>query len=142
MTLADRKVELAVAHQRGRLSSRPVQDRGNEMARLLSVNVGRPRDIVWKGRTVHTGIWTDPVPGRSRVDRLNVEGDGQGDLAGHGGEQRAVFVYGGRDLSSRFKGGFRFGCLRYAGTPKSVGQFGVGARELGPTWVQNGPDTG
>ena len=63
------------------------------MARLLSVNVGRPRDIVWKGRTVHTGIWKDPVPGRSRVDRLNVEGDGQGDLAGHGGEQRAVFVY-------------------------------------------------
>src|SRR6188472_4049163 len=85
--------ELAVARQRGRLSSQPVQDQGNDMARLLSVNVGRPRDIVWKGRTVHTGIWKEPVPGRSRVDRLNVEGDGQGDLAGHGGEQRAVFVY-------------------------------------------------
>src|SRR3954447_25740335 len=62
-------------------------------ARLLSVNVGLPRDIQWKGRTVHTGIWKDPVPGRSRVGRLNVEGDAQGDLAGHGGEQRAVFVY-------------------------------------------------
>jgi MOSC domain-containing protein YiiM/ferredoxin-NADP reductase len=63
------------------------------MARLLSVNVGLPRDITWKGRTVHTGIWKDPVRGRCRVGRLNLEGDGQGDLAGHGGEQRAVFVY-------------------------------------------------
>ena len=63
------------------------------MARLLSVNVGLPRDIVWKGRTVHTGIWKNPVRGRCRVGRLNLEGDGQGDLAGHGGEQRAVFVY-------------------------------------------------
>src|SRR5262245_47483164 len=63
------------------------------MARLLSVNVGLPRDIEWKGRTVHTGIWKDPVRGRCRVGRLNLDGDGQGDLAGHGGEQRAVFVY-------------------------------------------------
>jgi ferredoxin-NADP reductase/MOSC domain-containing protein YiiM len=63
------------------------------MARLLSVNVGLPRDIEWKGRTVHTGIWKNPVRGRCRVGRLNLDGDGQGDLAGHGGEQRAVFVY-------------------------------------------------
>ena len=63
------------------------------MARLLSVNVGLPRDIEWKGRIVHTGIWKDPVAGRCRVGRLNLDGDGQGDLAGHGGEQRAVFVY-------------------------------------------------
>jgi MOSC domain-containing protein YiiM/ferredoxin-NADP reductase len=63
------------------------------MARLLSVNVGLPRDIEWKGRTVHTAIWKDPVRGRCRVGRLNLDGDGQGDLAGHGGEQRAVFVY-------------------------------------------------
>ena len=63
------------------------------MARLLSVNVGLPRDIEWKGRTVHTGIWKNPVPGCCRVGRLNLDGDGQGDLAGHGGEQRAVFVY-------------------------------------------------
>src|ERR1700740_888284 len=64
-----------------------------DMARLLSVNVGLPRDIAWKGRTVHTGIWKTPVVGRCRVGRLNLDGDGQGDLAGHGGEQRAVFVY-------------------------------------------------
>jgi ferredoxin-NADP reductase/MOSC domain-containing protein YiiM/ferredoxin len=63
------------------------------MARLLSVNVGFPRDIAWKGRTVHTGIWKSPMTGRCRVGRLNLEGDGQGDLAGHGGEHRAVFVY-------------------------------------------------
>jgi MOSC domain-containing protein YiiM len=63
------------------------------MARLLSVNLGLPRDIEWKGRTVHTGIWKDPVRRRCRVGRLNLDGDGQGDLAGHGGEQRAVFVY-------------------------------------------------
>jgi ferredoxin-NADP reductase/MOSC domain-containing protein YiiM/ferredoxin len=63
------------------------------MARLLSVNVGLPRDIAWKERTVYTGVWKNPVTGRCRVGRLNVEGDGQGDLAGHGGEHRAVFVY-------------------------------------------------
>src|SRR5262249_16757480 len=63
------------------------------MARLLSVNVGLPRDITWKDRAVHTGIWKDPVRGRCRVRRLNLDGDGQGDLAGHGGEQRAVYVY-------------------------------------------------
>ena len=63
------------------------------MARLLSVNVGLPRDIEWKGRTVHTGIWKNPVRGRCRVGRLNLDGDGQGDLGGHGGEQRAAFVY-------------------------------------------------
>jgi len=63
------------------------------MARLLSVNVGLPSDIAWKGRTVHTGIWNTPVSGRCGVGRLNLAGDGQGDLAGHGGEQRAVFVY-------------------------------------------------
>src|SRR5215469_4951041 len=63
------------------------------MAQLLSVNVGLPRDIAWKGRTVHTAIWKNPVSGRHCVGRLNIDGDGQGDLAGHGGEQRAVFVY-------------------------------------------------
>src|SRR5271156_6525455 len=63
------------------------------MARLLSVNVGLPRDIAWKCRTVHTGVWKNPAAGRCRVGQLNLEGDGQGDLAGHGGEHRAVFVY-------------------------------------------------
>ena len=63
------------------------------MATLLSVNVGLPRDIEWHGETVRTGIWKEPVQGRRMVRRLNVDGDGQGDLAGHGGEYRAVMVY-------------------------------------------------
>jgi ferredoxin-NADP reductase/MOSC domain-containing protein YiiM len=63
------------------------------MARLLSVNVGLPRDIAWQGRTVRTGVWKAPVEGKRMVRRLNVDGDGQGDLEGHGGERRAVFVY-------------------------------------------------
>ena len=63
------------------------------MARLLSLNVGLPRDIPWQGKTVHTGIWKAPVEGPRMARRLNLDGDGQGDLAGHGGEHRAVFVY-------------------------------------------------
>jgi ferredoxin-NADP reductase/MOSC domain-containing protein YiiM len=63
------------------------------MGRLLSVNVGLPKDVSWQGRTVFTGVFKDPVTGPCQVGRLNVDGDGQGDLAGHGGEQRAVFVY-------------------------------------------------
>src|ERR1700739_4971483 len=63
------------------------------MARLFLGKLGLPRDIEWKGRTVHTGIWKDPVHGRCRVGSVNLDGDGQGDLAGHGGEQRAIFVY-------------------------------------------------
>ena len=63
------------------------------MARLLSVNVGLPRDVAWQGKTVHTAVWKAPVEGPRIVRRLNIDGDGQGDLAGHGGEHRAVFVY-------------------------------------------------
>ena len=60
---------------------------------LLSVNVGLPQDVSWHGQTVHTAIWKRPVEGPQLVRRLNIDGDGQGDLAGHGGEHRAVFVY-------------------------------------------------
>jgi ferredoxin-NADP reductase/MOSC domain-containing protein YiiM/ferredoxin len=60
---------------------------------LLSVNVGLPKDVSWQGRTVFTGVFKDAVSGARRVGKFNVDGDGQGDLAGHGGEQRAVFVY-------------------------------------------------
>ena len=63
------------------------------MATLLSLNVGMPKDVSWRGRTVHTGVWKSPVDGPRMVRRLNIDGDGQGDLAGHGGEQRAVLVY-------------------------------------------------
>jgi ferredoxin-NADP reductase/MOSC domain-containing protein YiiM len=60
---------------------------------LLSVNVGLPKNVPWRGKTVFTGVVKNPVSGPRHVGRLNVDGDGQGDLAGHGGEQRAVFVY-------------------------------------------------
>ncbi|MBG7699260.1 MOSC domain-containing protein [Streptomyces sp. MC1] len=63
------------------------------MATLIAVNVGMPREVPWHGETVRTGVWKKPVTGPRMVRRLNVEGDGQGDLNGHGGEQRAVLVY-------------------------------------------------
>src|SRR6201997_3156480 len=63
------------------------------MARLLSLNVGLPNDVAWNGKTVRTAIWKFPVEERRIVRKLNVDGDAQADLAGHGGEQRAVFVY-------------------------------------------------
>ncbi len=63
------------------------------MATLVSVNVGLPRNVIWNDRTVYTGAWKTPVTGRRMVRRLNIDGDGQGDLGGHGGENRAVLVY-------------------------------------------------
>ncbi|MET9382129.1 MOSC and FAD-binding oxidoreductase domain-containing protein [Streptomyces sp. NPDC002928] len=60
---------------------------------LLSVNVGMPKDVSWQGRNVYTGVWKYPVHGPAMVRRLNIDGDGQGDTNGHGGEQRAVLVY-------------------------------------------------
>ena len=69
------------------------QTSGERVGSLVSVNVGMPKDVPWQGRTVFTGVYKEPVKGPRRVGRLNVDGDGQGDLKGHGGEQRAVFVY-------------------------------------------------
>jgi MOSC domain-containing protein YiiM len=60
---------------------------------LVSVNVGMPKDVPWRGKAVFTGVFKNSVAGPRRVRRLNLEGDGQGDLGGHGGEQRAVFVH-------------------------------------------------
>ena len=63
------------------------------MGTLRSVNVGMPKDVRWRGRSVYTAVWKAPVGGPVMARRLNIDGDGQGDLGGHGGEQRAVFVY-------------------------------------------------
>ena len=63
------------------------------MGVIVSVNVGLPRDVAWQGKTVRTAIWKRPAIGRTFAGRLNLEGDGQADLAGHGGEQRALMVY-------------------------------------------------
>jgi ferredoxin-NADP reductase/MOSC domain-containing protein YiiM/ferredoxin len=62
-------------------------------SRLLAVNVGLPREHAWRGRIVRTGVWKETVAGRRMVRRLNIDGDGQGDLQGHGGVHRAVLVY-------------------------------------------------
>ena len=74
-------------------NAEPAPPAAQPVGKLLSVNVGMPKNVSWQGRTVFTGVFKDPVTGPRRVRRLNVDGDGQGDLAGHGGEQRAVFVY-------------------------------------------------
>jgi len=63
------------------------------MPKLLSVNVGLPRDVTWNGKTVRTAVWKTPVTGRRMARRLDIDGDAQGDLTGHGGEHRAVMVY-------------------------------------------------
>src|SRR5262252_173326 len=63
------------------------------MPRLVSVNVGLPKEVAWQGRVVRTAIWEQPVEGRRLVRRLNTDGDDQADRKGHGGEQRAVLVY-------------------------------------------------
>src|SRR5215217_832183 len=84
--------------------------------RLVAVNVGQPRTITWRGRSVRSGIWKEPVAGRRRVGALNVDGDAQADLIGHGGEHRAVFVYQlesyrywEAELGRRLAGSGRFG---------------------------------
>jgi MOSC domain-containing protein YiiM len=63
------------------------------MGVIVSVNVGLPQNVAWQGRTVRTAVWKTPVTGRIFARRLNLDGDGQGDLRGHGGEQRAIMVY-------------------------------------------------
>jgi len=63
------------------------------MASVLSVNVGMPQDVTWQGKVVRTAIWKQAATGRVMARRSNLDGDGQGDLAGHGGEHRAVMVY-------------------------------------------------
>ena len=63
------------------------------VARLLSVNIGLPREVTWNNKTVRTAVWKFPVEERRMVRKLNIDGDAQADLVGHGGEHRAVFVY-------------------------------------------------
>jgi ferredoxin-NADP reductase/MOSC domain-containing protein YiiM len=85
-------------------------------ARIVSLNVGLPRDITWRGKTVHTGIWKSSIHRRAIVRRLNLDGDGQGDLGGHGGPNRAVMVY---QMDSYRYWERELGCNNF-----SYGQFG------------------
>jgi MOSC domain-containing protein YiiM len=61
--------------------------------RLVSVSVGLPREVVWKGKTVSTGIFKTPVDGPIALRRHNLEGDRQADLSVHGGPTKAVLLY-------------------------------------------------
>jgi ferredoxin-NADP reductase/MOSC domain-containing protein YiiM len=71
----------------------PREPPGPVVGRLLSVNVGVPRNVAWEGKTVRTAIWKKPVGGPRMVRKINIDGDDQADRAAHGGEHRAVFVY-------------------------------------------------
>jgi ferredoxin-NADP reductase/MOSC domain-containing protein YiiM/ferredoxin len=86
------------------------------MNRLVSVNVGLPRDVQWQGKTVRTAVWKQPAAGRVMARRLNLDGDGQGDLQGHGGEHRAVMVY---QLDS-----YRYWQNHFKATDSGYGLFG------------------
>jgi MOSC domain-containing protein YiiM len=61
--------------------------------KIVSVNVGMPREVVWKGMTVQTAIFKDPAAGSVRISKLNLAGDQQADLTVHGGSEKAVYAY-------------------------------------------------
>src|SRR5271157_2513748 len=63
------------------------------MMRVLSVNVGMPREVQWKGSTVSTAIFKEPVAGKVALRKLNLDGDAQADLTVHGGPDKAVYAY-------------------------------------------------
>ena len=63
-----------------------------------SVNVGTPREVSWRGGTVTTAIWKDPVQGPVKVRGVNVDGDRQANLEAHGGVDKALYAYGAEDL--------------------------------------------
>jgi len=69
----------------------------NAMPGLLSINVGVPREVSYRGQTVMTSIWKDPVEGRVPVRGVNVAGDQQADLEVHGGVDKAVYAYSRED---------------------------------------------
>lgn len=61
--------------------------------KIVSINVGKPREVLWKGMTVQTGIFKEPVDGPVRIEQLNLAGDAQGDLTVRGGKDKAVYAY-------------------------------------------------
>ena len=84
--------------------------------KLLSVNVSLPREITVNGKAVRTGIFKEPVNRRVQVRTLNIDGDGQADLIGHGGEMRAVLVYSFEN--------YAYWAAELGRTDFSFGQFG------------------
>lgn len=66
---------------------------GSSGPRVRAVNVGAVRTVEWRGQAIRTAIWKSPVPGRVRVEGVNLEGDDQADRTVHGGEHKAVYSY-------------------------------------------------
>jgi MOSC domain-containing protein YiiM len=79
--------------------------------RVLSVNVGMPREVVWRGKPVTTGIYKEPVEGPVPIRTLNLDGDRQADLRVHGGWDKAVYAYPSEfyELWSRERPELKFG---------------------------------
>jgi MOSC domain-containing protein YiiM len=75
------------------LSHEPVDRKGRSQMKLVSLNTGLPREVVWRGINVTTGIFKQPVEGRVALRKLNLDGDRQADLTVHGGEFKAVYCY-------------------------------------------------
>lgn len=63
------------------------------MAKVISLNVGLPRTVYFRGQAVTTGIFKEPIKGRIKLRRLNLDGDKQADLTVHGGPDKAVYAY-------------------------------------------------
>jgi MOSC domain-containing protein YiiM len=93
MGTARRAEEQNIIHHRNLHLSSTSTKRSDASAKLISLNVGLPQDVSWHGKILRTA-------GPRRVHHLNIEGDGQGDLQGHGGPNRAVMVYPTQGVSS------------------------------------------
>ena len=112
--------------------------------KVLSVNVSLPREVTVKGKTVRTGIFKEPVPGPAIVETLNIDGDGQADLVGHGGEMRAVLVYSFENYAhwetELGRTDFEFGqfgenfTVDYQPGESKSGLFGGNSNWRGPVW--------
>src|ERR1044072_2704379 len=99
---------------------------------VTSLNVGLPQEVAWSGRTVLTGAWKDAVSERRTVTRLNIDGDGQGDLAGHGGPTRAGLVYHEAEDGVSIGHRFRSGTAEFEVSQPRVTCFRVGMRNDEP----------
>jgi MOSC domain-containing protein YiiM len=105
---------------------------------VVSVNVGTPRAVRWRGRTVTTAIWKSPVTGRVRVHGVNVDGDEQANREVHGGVDMALYAYGAEDLD------WWAGQLGRQVPPGSFGEnltvrgFDVSGTEVGERWRVGG----
>ena len=96
----------------------------------MSVNVGQPREVGWKGETVTTGIFKEPVEGRVMLRTLNLEGDRQADLTVHGGPEKAVYVYPSEH--------YEYWRKELPGVPLPWGAFGENLTATG--LLDSGPD--